>query len=146
MKSLNAKNTSQITEWQVYVISVKYDQYIQSKIIIIMWWYKLPGSHWLCCSACWELWKVLILSPQSDPSRRPLPLWEHVGQTSPSGCSKTPWSYWTTWWAERWYSAWTEDDTEQVGWLTKVCFLWYTVINLYLCEKEAAKNGIHLKI
>lgn len=70
-----------------------------------------PGSRWLCCSACWELWKVLILSPQSDPSRRTLLPWRRGEQTSPSGCSKTPWSYWTTWWAERWCSAWTEEET-----------------------------------
>lgn len=69
-----------------------------------------PGSRWLCCSACWEPWKVLILSPQSDPLRLPLLRWERVEQTSPSGCSKTPWSYWTTWWAERWWSAWTEEE------------------------------------
>lgn len=68
----------------------------------------LPGSHWLCCSACWGSWKVLILSPHSEPSHRLLRLRERVEQTSPSGCSKTPWSYWTTWWAERWCSERTE--------------------------------------
>lgn len=88
--------------------------------------YQLPGNHWLYCSACWELWTVLILFPQSDLSRRPLLLWVRVGQTSPSGCSKTPWSYWTTWWAERWCSAWTEETGKWDD----------TVINLPECEKK----------
>ena len=75
----------------------------------------LPQSRWPCCSACWVPWRARRHGPPSAPLQQSRPRWSPVGQTSPSGCSRTPWSCWTTWSAGRWCSDWTAAEEIRVA-------------------------------